>query len=92
MILAILTNFLTAKSDEYQKHWQNGRNCHLPKNGPAWGQKCPHSEPEQFTFDNFQSNHPVLLESKIRILEQNSSLIHVWNSMKLKTQSRSSTI
>ena len=26
----------------------------------TWGQKCPHSEPEQFTFDNFQSNHPVL--------------------------------
>ena len=25
----------------------------------TWGQKCPHSEPEQFTFDNFQSNHPV---------------------------------
>ena len=22
---------------------------------------CPHSEPEQFTFDNFQSNHPVAL-------------------------------
>ena len=25
----------------------------------TWGQKCPHSEPEQFTFDNFQSSHPV---------------------------------
>ena len=25
----------------------------------TWGQKCPRSEPEQFTFDNFQSNHPV---------------------------------
>ena len=25
----------------------------------TWGQKCPHKEPEQFTFDNFQSNHPV---------------------------------
>ena len=25
----------------------------------TWGQECPHSEPEQFTFDNFQSNHPV---------------------------------
>ena len=25
----------------------------------TWCQKCPHSEPEQFTFDNFQSNHPV---------------------------------
>ena len=26
----------------------------------TWGQKCPQSEPEQFTFDNFQSNHPVV--------------------------------
>ena len=25
----------------------------------TWGQKCPHKESEQFTFDNFQSNHPV---------------------------------
>ena len=27
----------------------------------TWGQKCPHSEPEQFTFDNFQSSHPVVV-------------------------------
>ena len=26
----------------------------------TYGQKCPHSEPEEFTFDNFQSNHPVV--------------------------------
>ena len=42
----------------------------------TWGQKCPHSEPEQFTFDNFQSNHPVgpymtlfLVEKKNQNLE-----------------------
>ena len=29
----------------------------------TWGQKCPHSEPEQFTFDNFQSSHPVAIRT-----------------------------
>ena len=31
----------------------------------TWGQKCPHSEPEQFTFDNFQSNHPVYIDDSV---------------------------
>ena len=33
----------------------------------TWGQKCPYSEPEEFTFDNFQSNHPVVQLKRARI-------------------------
>ena len=33
----------------------------------TWGQKCPHSEPEQFTFDNFQSSHPVLFNLDVMV-------------------------
>ena len=37
----------------------------LPIVKQSESQKCPRSEPEQFTFDNFQSNHPVVFWDKI---------------------------
>ena len=34
-MLAFLTNYCSAKSEEYQKHWQNGQNCLLPTDRPG---------------------------------------------------------
>ena len=57
----------------------------------TWGQKCPHSERDQFTFDNFQSNHPVVtsvgqLSEKDDIMTSNAQSLQTSESNLMKHQ------